>query len=162
LHAPVVGGIVLQAQLFLAAVAKDQLDVLRLKPLNGGDLLGVDAALEDSRRLRLPRELGIGNLVAVGAELAGLVDPKQEVGISPRAAASSCCVRCSHSRKPVKSDGLTISRPSRNCILPFYSKGHSKGRLRQLCVATIRHREGRLPTFSGCEPPSTGLDRGDA
>src|SRR5438067_11206792 len=83
LHAPVVGGIVLQAQLFLAAVAKDQPDVVRLDTLNGGDLLGVDAALEDSRRLRLPGELGVGDLVAVGAELAGAVDPQQEVGMTP-------------------------------------------------------------------------------
>src|SRR5207249_8966672 len=68
------------------AVAKDQLDVFRLDPLNGGDLLGVDAALQHSRRLRLPGELGVGDLVAEGAELAGPVDPQQEVGVTPPAA----------------------------------------------------------------------------
>src|SRR5438093_7305149 len=86
LYASVVSGIVLQAQLFLAAVAKDQPHVLGLDPLNGGDLLGVDAALEDSRRLRLPGELRVGDLVAVGAEVAGPVDPQQEVGMAPPAA----------------------------------------------------------------------------
>src|ERR1700682_6151003 len=62
--------------------------------------------------------------------------------ILPRAAASSCCVRCSHSRKPVRSDGLKISRPSRNCILPFYPKSHSREPLRQLSVAQVRARIG--------------------
>src|SRR5205814_6430903 len=75
-----------QAQLFLGAVAQDQRDVLRLNTLNGGDLLGVDTALEDSRRLRLPSQLGIGDLIAVGAELAGAVDAQQEVGMAPPAA----------------------------------------------------------------------------
>src|SRR5439155_2397170 len=79
LNAPVVGRIVLQAQLFLGAVAQDQRDVIRLNTLNGGDLLRVDTALEDSRRPRLPGQLGVGDLVAVGAELAGAVDPQQEV-----------------------------------------------------------------------------------
>src|SRR5205814_2147652 len=62
LDAPVVGGVVPQSQLFLAAVAKDQPNLLRLDPLHGGDLLGVDAALEDRRCLRLPGELGVGDL----------------------------------------------------------------------------------------------------
>src|SRR5438874_5700291 len=35
---------------------------------------------------------------------------------SPRAAASSCCVRCGHSRKPVRSLALRISRPSVRCM----------------------------------------------
>src|ERR1700730_2589085 len=81
--------------------------------------------------------------------------------ISPRAALSSCWVRCSHSRKPVKSDGLTISRPSRNCILPFYSKGHCRARLRQLSVVIWVHREGQPPAFSHCEPKALGPDRRD-
>src|SRR5207248_10552734 len=56
---------------------------LRLDPLNGGDLLSVDAALEDCRRLRLPGELCVGDLIAIGAELARAVDPQQEVGMTP-------------------------------------------------------------------------------
>src|SRR5207244_7441234 len=86
LHAPVVGRVVLETQLFLGAVAQDQRDVLRLNTLNGGDLLGVDTALEDGRGLRLPGQLGIADLVAVGAELAGAVDPQQEVRMTPPAA----------------------------------------------------------------------------
>src|SRR5256885_1857824 len=35
---------------------------------------------------------------------------------SPRVAASSCCVRCGHSRKPVRSLALRISRPSVRCM----------------------------------------------
>src|ERR1700694_2916853 len=79
--APVVGAIVLQAQVFLSAVAEDTPNLLRLDSLEGGDLFGGDAALEDSRRLRLPGELRVGDLVAIGAELSGTVDPQQEVGM---------------------------------------------------------------------------------
>src|ERR1700694_3290629 len=84
--APVVGAIVLQAQVFLSAVAEDTPNLLRLDSLEGGDLFGGDAALEDSRRLRLPGELRVGDLVAIGAELAGTVDPQQEVGMASPAA----------------------------------------------------------------------------
>ena len=65
--APVVGAVVLQAKVFLASVTQDQMYLLRLDPLYGRDLLGVNAALEDSGRLCLAGELGIGNLLAVGA-----------------------------------------------------------------------------------------------
>src|SRR6202022_2042002 len=78
LHAAVVGAIVLQPQVFLGAVAENQPNLLRLDPLNGSDLLGIDAALEDSRRLCFAGELHVGNLVAIGAELAWTVDPQHE------------------------------------------------------------------------------------
>src|ERR1700736_6259649 len=86
LDAPVVGAVVLQTQVLLTAIAQDQMYLFRLAPLDGRDLFGVDAALEDSRRLCLAGQLGVGNLVAVGAELAGAVDPHQEVGMAPPAA----------------------------------------------------------------------------
>src|SRR5712692_4237 len=35
---------------------------------------------------------------------------------SPRVAASSCCVRCRHSRKPVRSLALRMSRPPVTCM----------------------------------------------
>src|SRR5207237_4240609 len=109
LHAPVVGRIVLQPQLFLGAVAKDQRNVLRLNILNGGDLLGVDAALEDSRRLRLPGQLGVGDLVAVGAELAGAVDPQQEVGMATPAAVEEGALVDDVDTLAHRSDGLGVS-----------------------------------------------------
>ena len=82
LDAAVVGGVIAEAQLFLRPVAQDQRDVVRLDSLDGGDLLGVDTTLEHGRRLGLLGQLGIGNLVAVAAETARLVDPKQEICVA--------------------------------------------------------------------------------
>ena len=45
LDAPVVGAIVLEAELFLGVVAQDESEMLRVDALDGGQLLGVDAAL---------------------------------------------------------------------------------------------------------------------
>src|SRR5207244_1121904 len=109
LYAPVVGRIVLQAQLFLGAVAQDQRDVLRLNTLSDGDLLGVDTALEDSCRLCLPSQLGVGDLVAVGAELAGAVDPKQEVRMAPPAAVEEGALVDDVDTLGHGSDGLGVS-----------------------------------------------------
>ena len=53
LDAPVVGAIVLEAKLFLGVVAEDEGEMLRVDALEGGKLLGVDAALQDGRRFRL-------------------------------------------------------------------------------------------------------------
>src|SRR5205823_13391312 len=83
----------------------------------------------------------------IGSSLSGRSLP-------PLVALSSCCVTCSHSRKLVKSDGLTIGWPSRNCILPFYSKGHFRDGLRQLSVGVWdgENKNKRLPLCVANQP----------
>src|ERR1700726_3106191 len=55
LDASVVRAVVLEAELFLGVVAEDQGEVLGIDALEGRQLLAIDAALQDGRRLRLPR-----------------------------------------------------------------------------------------------------------
>src|SRR5207253_3553696 len=66
-------------EVLLAAVAQDQAQVLGRDALYGGELLGVDATLQDGRRLGFAGELGVGHLVAIRAERARPVDSHQEV-----------------------------------------------------------------------------------
>src|SRR5207249_8945544 len=121
------------------AVAKDQLDVFRLDPLNGGDLLGVDAALQHSRRLRLPGELGVGDLVAEGAELAGPVDPQQEVGMAPPAAIEE---------GPLVDDVDTLTHDSDGLGVRLAKAGDRTVRERKLDHSAVSSLElGQVPGF---------------
>src|SRR5438552_19201633 len=84
--ASVVGAVVLEAQLFLDVVAKDQGEMLRLDPLDGSHLFRIHTTLENCCGLRLPRQLGVSYLVAIVAQLARPVDPIEEVWMATPAA----------------------------------------------------------------------------
>ena len=49
-------------------------------PLQFAQQLGIHAELENCRRLGVPGQLGIPDLVAPGAEMAWLFNPPQEIG----------------------------------------------------------------------------------
>ena len=70
----------------LLAGAEDDVDALRLGALGGGQQLAVEAELEDEVGLGAARELGVGDLVAVGAEGGGPVDAEEEVGVAAEGA----------------------------------------------------------------------------
>ncbi len=78
-HAPVVGTEVDGPERLALARAEQHVHPLRLAPLDARDLLGVEAELEDVRRLRVPRELRVGDLVAPRAEVGRRVDALEEV-----------------------------------------------------------------------------------
>ena len=58
------------------------MDALRLSALGGGEQLAVEAELEDEVGLGAAGELGVGDLVAVGAEVGGPIDAEEEVGVA--------------------------------------------------------------------------------
>ena len=74
--AAVVGGEVVEPERVALAGAEHDVHQLGLAPLDAGDLLAVEAELEDVTRLRVPRELGVRDLVAA----AGL--PLEKVGVA--------------------------------------------------------------------------------
>ena len=77
-----VGGELGEAEGMFLAVAEDDVDALRLDALHGRQQLAVEAELDDEVGLGAAGELGVGDLVAVLAELGGAVDAKEEVGVA--------------------------------------------------------------------------------
>ena len=82
-HGAVVGGHLGGADRGPLLAAEDHVHVLGLGALEAGDLLGVEAELQDGRRLHLAGQLGVLGLVAPGPEVAGAIDLAEEVGVAP-------------------------------------------------------------------------------
>ena len=82
-HGAVVGGHLGGADRGPVLAAEDHVHVLGLGALEAGDLLGVEAELQDGRRLHLAGQLGVLGLVAPGPEAAGAIDLAEEVGVTP-------------------------------------------------------------------------------
>ena len=78
----VVGRELGEAEAVLLAGAEDDVDQLGLGALGAGEELAVETELEDEVGLRAAGELGVGDLVAPGAELGGALDPEEEVGVA--------------------------------------------------------------------------------
>ena len=67
----------------LLARAEDDVDPLGLAALEASDLLAVEAELEQEVGLGAPGELGVGDLVAPGAEVGrAVVYAEEEVGVA--------------------------------------------------------------------------------
>ena len=77
-----VGGELGEAEGVLLVGAEDDVDALRLDALSGGEQLAVEAELEDEVGLGAAGELGVGDLIAVGAEGGGPIDAEEEVGVA--------------------------------------------------------------------------------
>jgi len=82
LDAAVVGGEVGETEAFARVRPEDDVDLIRLRVLLGGQQLRVEAELEQEVRLDAARELGVGHLVAPVAERGALGAALEEVGVA--------------------------------------------------------------------------------
>ena len=109
------GGVVLHPMWMRHSVAGHDVDALGRAALQPRQALCIDAHLDDRGRFHAPRELGVGDLVAPGPQVAGHLDADQEVGVT--APATWVSAWAASSWEGVRSSVRAISLTDRPALL---------------------------------------------